>query len=175
MRWRSLALVAVIASLPMGLVGKAWALTAGESACCTIMSEQAAKYFKKHVKVVDKCTSKMDASSNPNSEKCDDGFDSVVGGTDFVIDKFGGKFFKKIKKKCAKKMGTTIDPLTPALAGCGCPTETFLEDQINCLLEKNAGPADCGVCDITPKLKNANRANSAPPGLANYCNTNCSP
>ncbi len=176
MRRSSLSCVGMMAFLLLVVPGVALALPPDEAECCGIMNAQAIKYFQKHVKIANKCTFKMEQSSNPAGEKCDDKFDPTTGGTDFVIDKFKAKFVKKMKKKCMKKLGLTTDEQFvdyDLIATCGCNAETSLADQIDCKLEEMALPSDLGVCGVTPLRKNSNRGNLPPPDCANFCDATC--
>ena len=150
----------------------ALAASEGEVACCGFMNDMAQKYFQKHVKIANKCTLKMEASSDPNGEKCDDEFDVNTGGIDFVIDKFHAKFFKRMKKKCIKKIEGVTEAnfaFAAPVPSCGCNAETSLQGHIECKLEQMSPPADTGVCGITPKRKNANRGTLSPPDLSGFC------
>ncbi len=157
----------------LGAPQPASAVSEGEQACCLILTVQALKYFSKHGKLANKCTLKMNDSSDPAGEKCDDGFDAVKNdpNEDFVIDKFKAKFIKKMKKKCAKKLLVAFEVVgdEDAMPECGCPATIKLDAQIDCKLEETASPADLGVCGMTPLRKNSNRGLSSPPAESDFC------
>jgi hypothetical protein len=176
MRWRELAWVGIAVFLFLVPARGTPAVTSEQAACGTFMVKMTGKYHDKHYKLADKCTFKMGNSADPNSEKCDDGFDPTKGdNSDFLIDKFQEKFFEKIKKKCIKKLGIADLLTEPAIPGygVGCEDKTFLSEQIECLLQLDGEDADVDVCKTPPhKRMNANRATLAPPGLSDFCDPN---
>jgi hypothetical protein len=97
-------------------------LTSSEVKCGKFMTKMARKYREKHLKLVGKCTDKMDASDEPGSETCDDGYDPTLYLTDpnkrdFAIDTFYNKFLLKMQKKCITKLG--LGPNSIKCYGCG--------------------------------------------------------
>ena len=115
MRWSDLVGVAMATLLLLVTPQVASAQTAKEVECCKFMKKVADKYLLKHGKLVNKCTGKMNkgvVDGNPKyataaeaiaGEKCDDGYDRVLGiNNDFAIDKFHQKSLNKMVKKCKK-------------------------------------------------------------------------
>ncbi|MFQ5513485.1 MAG: hypothetical protein ACE5FG_03540 [Myxococcota bacterium] len=151
--------------------GAAFALTEAEADCCAFMLKMAFKYQKKHYKLVNKCTSKMNLSSDPNSESCQEKFDPKTGDTDFVIDRFKPKFLAKMKKKCIKLLGLSDASFVTQLSipSCQCGSEIFLSDQMDCMLVEEAATADDSVCVTSPQDMNVNRAAQPPPGVSSFC------
>jgi len=133
------------------------------------MDQQAQKYFQKHVAKVNKCTSKMDTSSNPSAETCDDGFDANTGGTDFVIDSFETTYLNKMKTKCAKADPSFTPFHAPMPSPCTCSSTPSLEQQMECELELMPDPADEAVCITSPAKKSANRGSLPPPDNSGFC------
>ncbi len=172
MRWSDLVGVAMATLLLLVTPQVASAVTEAEVDCCKFMKKMTDKYLEKHLKLVNKCTSKM---NNPKyatvadailGEKCDNGYDRVLLiNNDFAIDKFQQKFLNKMIKKCTKLLGA----LGLAINGCGCANETQLLSQMECKLGLKAADGDGGVCSIPPLKKNANREPEPPPGFADFC------
>jgi hypothetical protein len=171
-RWKR-ASVSIALLLPLVAASGAAAITAEELECCDEMDQAVQKYFQKHIKKARKCTIKMDESADPGGERCDDEFDAVTGGTDFLIDKFEDKTLKKMKQKCISKLGLADDAAfnvsAPMPSPCTCNAFPFLPNQVDCKLNLIPGPADGAVCDITPTKKNSNRGTSSPPGTSGFC------
>lgn len=174
MKWASVGAI-VVALLLAIAAPPASAISQAELDCCDAMDQQAQKYFQKHVKIVNKCTYKMDTTPEPPNQKCDDGFDANTGETDFIINKFFDKFSSKMKKKCMTALGLTTDqefnqqnPM-PSPCTCSAPQTSSLQQQIECKLNVVPDPADEAVCITSPARKNANRGNSPPPQESGFC------
>ncbi len=170
MKWISVG--GIVAALVLALaVPPASAISQAELDCCDAMGQQAQKYFQKHIKVANKCTGKMDTSSNPSAETCDDGFDAnLVGETDFLINQFKTKYLNKMKSKCLQADPSFTDShgQIPSCGTCSNTTSS-LGAQMECMLEIIADPADEAVCITSPSRKNANRGSLPPPGESNFC------
>jgi hypothetical protein len=180
MRWTRIAWVGLMMVLPLRTAPVAWGqvslLTPAEEVCCfDIMDEVAKRYFPKHLKKANKCTSKMAGStkSPPTLERCFDGMAANTGEPWWLIEKLRDKALKKAAKKCGRQLN--FDPLTfdtqpPLPQTCTCNTELTLGDQMRCKLGVSGKEADKDVCGIvTPTLMNANRGNDTPPQISLKC------
>jgi hypothetical protein len=170
---RKLAATWVVLLMPLALAPAASAITPAELDCCDAMDQAVQAYFQKHIKKVKKCTLKMNESTDPASERCDDGFDAETGDTDYVVDQFGDKTLKKMKRKCMAALGlaseAAFDVHAPMPSPCTCNAPPLLQGQMECKLNIISGPADLAVCAISPAKKNANRGGAPPPGISTFC------